>query len=396
MTAAAGCVAAAGLFWPRDASPHNPITTTVLFNREISKLFQQKCLQCHAGGGLAMSLATYEEARPWAVAIKEEVLSRKMPPWPAERGYGEFTNEAALTEREREFLVSWIDGGVPKGDGEPPAYVDHGAHWMLGTPELLLTAGAGVTIEPGRPVQFTRITMDTGLSQDRWLRAFDYKPDRRVARVAFFTVAETGQYLGTWTPWRTSGQLPDGVAVRLPARSRIAIDVLYQSPSDSASQQPSERVVDLPSLGLYFAATRPAREMTTTVLEGQPAAASATGAPAPRVAATFVVPRDLSIIEMRPEIGPGGRSIEVKVKRPDGSFQVPLWIRRFRQEWQTSYVFRQPLTLPKGSIVSAIAYFDATASGQGRPGFKVTLSSYEPMAGTPTAAFGPRPPATAP
>lgn len=395
VTVAVACVVAGGPFRPYEASPHNPITTTVLFNREISKLFQQKCLQCHAAGGLAMSLATYEEARPWAVAIKEEILNRRMPPWPAQRGYGEFANDVGLTDREREFLVSWVDGGVPKGDGEPAAYIDHGAHWMLGTPESLLKAAAGATIEPDRPVHFTRLIMDTALRQDKWLRAFDYKPDKRVARAAFFTVAETGQYLGAWTPWHSNVQMPDGVAIRIPARSRIAIDVLYQSASDPLSQRRSERVVDRPSLGLYFAANRPARELTTTVLEPQPAAASAAPPLPPRLTAMFVVPGDLSIVEMRPEMGPGGRSIEVKAKRPDGSSQVLLWIRRFRQEWQTSYVFRQPLTLPKGSIVSAIAYFDAAASSQGRPHFTLTVNSYPSISGTLTAAFGPRPPATA-
>jgi mono/diheme cytochrome c family protein len=381
---AAGCAMAVGLFWPHEASPHNPITTTVLFNREIAKLFQQKCLQCHTADGMAMPLATYEEARPWAVAIKEEILERRMPPWPAERGYGEFTNDLGLTTREREFLVSWIDGGAPKGEGEPPAYTDHSTHWMLGNPDVLLTASPGVIIEPGSPVGFKRIIMDTAVTQERWLRALDYKPaDKRIVRAAFFTVVETGQYLGAWTPWRTTMQMPDDVGVRIPARSRIAVDVLYQPASD--------RVVDTPRLGLYFAVNQPAREMATTVLEPQPVPASAAGAIAARLTAKIMVPRDISIFEMRPDMGPGGRSIEVKAKRPDGSSQVLLWIKKFRQEWQTSYVVRQPLTLPKGSIVSAIAYFDA-APGQTPSQFKLTFSSYEPAPGILTAAFGPRPP----
>lgn len=381
---AAGCATAVGLFWPHEASSHNPITTTVLFNREIVKLFQQKCLQCHAADGLAMSLATYEEARPWAVAVKEEILDRRMPPWPAERGYGELANDLGLTTRERDFLVSWVDGGAPKGDGEPPAYTDHSTHWMLGAPDVLLTASPGVILEPGSPVGIKRIIMDTAVTQAKWLRALDYKPaDKRVPRAAFFTIVETGEYLGAWTPWRTTIQMADGVGVRLPARARIAIEVLYQPASD--------RVVDTPRLGLYFAVNQPPREMATTVLEPEPVAAPAAGAIATRLAAKLVLPRDTSIFEMRPEMGPGGRSIEVKAKRPDGSSQVLLWIKKFRQEWQTSYVFRQPLMLPKGSVVQAIAYFDA-ASSQRPSLFKLTFSSYEPAPGILTAAFGPRPP----
>lgn len=384
MPVAAACATAVGLLWPHEASPHNPITTTVLFNREVSKILQQKCLQCHAADGLAMPLATYAEARPWAVAIKEEILDRRMPPWPAERGYGEFSNDLGLTTRERDFLISWIDGGVPPGDGEPPPHADHSAHWMLGDPALVLTASRGVTIEPGRPVGFTRVVVDTGLTQEKWLRGFDYKPaDRRVVRAAFLTVVDTGQYLGAWTPWHSTMQTPNDVAIRMPARSRIAIDVLYQPASAP--------VVDTPRLGLYFAATRPAREMATTVIE--PQLTPAGGATAPRMTASVVLPKDMSIFEMRPEMGAGGRSIEIKAKRPDGSSQVLLWIKKFRPEWQTSYVLGKPVTLPKGTIVQATAYFDA-APGKTPSPFTLTFSSYDAAPAVLRAAFAPRPPAS--
>ncbi len=360
---------AAGLLWPREAFPHNPITTTVLFNREVSKIFQQKCVQCHAAGGLAMPLTTYDEARPWAVAIKEEMLERRMPPWPAERGYGEFGNDLGLTIRERDFLISWIDGGVPAGEGDPPAYMDHSAHWMLGTPDALLTAASGVTIEPGRPLGFSRIVVNTALTQEKWLRALDYKPaDKRVVRAAVLSIAETGQYLGTWTPWHSTVEMPAGAAIRMAARSRIAIDVFYQSASVP--------VVDTPKLGLYFAAKRPAHEVATTVLAPQAAPAPAAGASAPRVKASMVLSKDTSILEMRPDLGSLGRSVEVKAIRPDGSSQVLLWIRKVRPEWPTSYVFRKPVTLPKGSTVQAIAYFNP-ASGQTSSPFSVTFSSYD-------------------
>lgn len=394
-TGVAACVWGVALLMPRDASPHYPVTTTVLFNREIATLFQRACLPCHAAGGLAMSLATFEEARPWAVAIKEEILERRMPPWPAERGYGEFANDLSLTTRERDFLVSWVDGGTPKGEVEPPAYVDHGAHWMLGTPDAVLTAGTGVRVEPGRPVQRARLIMQTAVPRQTWLRALDYKPsDKRVVRAAVFSLVETGQYLGTWTPWRTTVQMPDGAGVRVPARARIAIDVVYQSAP--------EPVVDSPSLGLYFskalsntrsnmpANARPAREVTTTTIEGVMPSASTAAASGIRLMARYVVPRDRSIFDVRPDVGPGGRSIEVKVTRPDGSSQVLLWIKTFRQDWQTSYVLPRPLTLPKGSVVSAVAYFDPAPS-QALPRFTLTFNSID--AGLPPGPAGPPVPA---
>ena len=62
---------------------HVPITTKIVFNREIAQIFQKKCFQCHTDENVSVPLTTYKEARPWAVAIKEEILEKKMPPWGA-------------------------------------------------------------------------------------------------------------------------------------------------------------------------------------------------------------------------------------------------------------------------------------------------------------------------
>jgi len=59
---------------------------------------------------------TYRQARPWAVAIKEEILERRMPPWGAVDGFGDFRNDEALTEAELEIVAAWAEGGAPEGD----------------------------------------------------------------------------------------------------------------------------------------------------------------------------------------------------------------------------------------------------------------------------------------
>lgn len=96
---------------------HDPITTKITFSREISRLFHARCLGCHKPGGKApMSLVKYEEARPWAKAIKEEVLERRMPPWGAVKGFGEFRHDQGLTQEEVHVIADWVEGGAPEGD----------------------------------------------------------------------------------------------------------------------------------------------------------------------------------------------------------------------------------------------------------------------------------------
>jgi hypothetical protein len=110
------------------AQAHDIITTSITFSRDISRIVNNHCASCHHPGGMAFSLMTYADARPWAVAIKEEILRRRMPPWGAIKGFGEFRNDQALTPEEMERIVSWTDGGVPEGEPKdmppPPKSLD--------------------------------------------------------------------------------------------------------------------------------------------------------------------------------------------------------------------------------------------------------------------------------
>jgi hypothetical protein len=109
-------------------SGHDVITTKVTFDREIVRLFNTHCISCHHEGGMVFSLATYKEARPWAKAIGEEVLQRRMPPWGAVKGFGDFRNDQGLTEEQLELIVDWEEGGAPEGeDKNLPAAAKFGA-----------------------------------------------------------------------------------------------------------------------------------------------------------------------------------------------------------------------------------------------------------------------------
>jgi hypothetical protein len=96
---------------------HDLIYTKVTWTHDISRLVQARCVNCHVPGGRSggISLTTYEEARPWARAIREQVLMRKMPIWHAARGYGDFANDPSLSPFEIALIAAWVDGGAPKG-----------------------------------------------------------------------------------------------------------------------------------------------------------------------------------------------------------------------------------------------------------------------------------------
>jgi hypothetical protein len=96
------------------AGAHDPITSRVTWDTDVARLVQARCVRCHHRDGPApMPLTTYAEARPWAKAIREEVLTRRMPKWHAARGYGQFENDPSLSAFEIALFVAWVDGGAP-------------------------------------------------------------------------------------------------------------------------------------------------------------------------------------------------------------------------------------------------------------------------------------------
>src|SRR5437879_8861055 len=73
------------------------------FAKDVAPILQRSCQPCHRPGNIApMSLLTYQDVRPWARAIKQQVVQRNMPPWYIDRAVGirEFKNDPSLTDQE--------------------------------------------------------------------------------------------------------------------------------------------------------------------------------------------------------------------------------------------------------------------------------------------------------
>src|ERR1700722_882776 len=106
----------------------------VTFHRDVERVLQARCQGCHRPGEAApMSLLTYSDARPWAKAIKQAVLTRKMPPWSADESVGHFRNDRRLNDFEMATLVNWADAGAPEGNPkDSPAPLQYTEGWAIG------------------------------------------------------------------------------------------------------------------------------------------------------------------------------------------------------------------------------------------------------------------------
>ncbi|MFN0103188.1 MAG: c-type cytochrome [Bryobacteraceae bacterium] len=202
-----GLGAATGLcaFWLLSANAwaHDAPTTKLTWTREISRMVTQRCVGCHQPGGPApFSLRTYAEARPWAVAIKEEVLQRRMPPWPAAKGFGEFSNDISLPQEEINRLAEWAEGGAPEGEPQYLRPVFAVPVWRPAPPP----AGRAFRLQGKVPESLTLLAVRGAGKGKTWAEL----ADGSIVPLAWLTGAGKARWLTYLEPIR----LPSGTVIR--------------------------------------------------------------------------------------------------------------------------------------------------------------------------------------
>ena len=143
-----------------------------------------------------MSLLTYQDVRPWAKAIRQQVAQRNMPPWYIDRSVGihSFKNDPSLSDAEIEMISKWVDAGAPLGDPvqmPPPKQFEDSDRWHIGTPDTVVVLKKEVMVKAKAPDYWADLPMeDLGLKTDRYIRAVEVKPIKG-AKVVHHAVAQT-------------------------------------------------------------------------------------------------------------------------------------------------------------------------------------------------------------
>ncbi|MGH9938850.1 MAG: hypothetical protein ACREAM_21625 [Blastocatellia bacterium] len=388
---------------PRTGGAHEPITTKVMFNKEVIRILERNCLACHAPGKIKsdIPLTTYEEARPWAKAIKEEVLEKRMTPFQAVKGYGGFAHDYTLPQREVELLVSWIEGGAPRGDAKdyPKEEIEKligGRVWPLGKPDLILQPDKETRIAPEGDDETRCFVLPTNLKEDRWINAIDFQPGAgavvhsaslfvapppggkgpaKVGATNLFVVPPSGgkgpakagttnncpsnaERVGQWAPGQSVNRLPGGAAIKLPANSRVVMQIRYHKNGEAAT--------DRSSIGLYFAKD-PISKLVRNITINAPATVVPANAESHQVKALYTINESTDVVAIRPLLFPFAKSVEASAYRPDGSVEVLVWAKDYRFDWQPAYFFKKPIALPKGARIEVTAYLDNSDNNRSNP-----------------------------
>ena len=361
-----------------------PITTTIVFNREIARIFQKKCFQCHTEGNVSMSLTTYKEARPWAVAIKEEILERRMPPWSAVSGYGHFANDISLTGREVSLILSWADGGAPSGvlladEDKPPVIVPSLTGWEQGPPDASVAVAADQKVAADSPDRASASTWRPASSRrSGCARCSSIPPIAAWFATPPIYEARTGRGSARGRRRARSTRMPAGSGVQLPAAAKLTVEIGYRGNDEDATG--ARRARPLFRREASGANRRVDRDHAARRHRRRRQDRRA------RARRNHAEDRDHDVGAVAAGSGAGAKSLEVTAIRPDGSVEPMLWLKNYRADWPSPYVLKEPVTLPAGTRLVVTAYYD-NATGRraaGREAVAVALTARPPS----------RPPAT--
>ncbi len=344
---------------------------TATFTKDVAPIFYEHCVECHRPTMFApMSLMKYDEARPWARAIKQRVVAREMPPWGADPAIGHFKNDPRLSQAEIDTIVAWVDGGAPKGNDrdlpKPPEFVDG---WTIGKPDAVLTMVEDYWIPASGTIPYEYIRIPTNFSEDKWIKAIEIKPGSRahVHHVIAYTQPRgtTGRgsplgrtNIGGTTPNKPGVVFGDGIARLLRADSEIVLQMHYTTNGVEAT--------DRTSIGLIFAKEPPAKMagggMALNFRLHIPA-----GAPNHEVKATYTFNEDTLLTSMTPHMHYRGKDMTYIARFPDGTTETLLSVPRYNFDWQITYQLAEPRVMPKGTQLEVIAHYDNSPGNKFNP-----------------------------
>lgn len=363
------------------------------FYRDVLPILQKHCQTCHRPGEIApMPLVTYEQARPWARQIRDQVKSRRMPPWFADPCCGQFANDPSLSEAEIATLSEWAESRTAGERKDAPAPVNWTPGWNIPSPDQVLAMPKAVAIPAGGDVEYTYEIVPTNFAEDKWVQMSEVRPGARQYvhhAVVYvrppgsswlrgapvgqpFTASSlkdpalqhqahetTSDLLLVYAPGSSPDQWPDGLAKFIPAHSDLVFQMHYTTNGQAGEDQSS--------LGLVFSHKPPSQRVLSLQLANDhdpvPIPPNADNY---RVEVRGTLPNDATLLSLFPHMHLRGKRFEFNLVRPEHRKETLLRVN-YDFYWQLSYRLAEPRPLPAGTELQAVAWYDNSANNPHNP-----------------------------
>lgn len=358
-------------------------------SRDIAPIVRLHCAPCHREGEAGpFPLQTYADVRKRGPQIVAVTRSGYMPPWLPQHGYGEFAGERRLTAEQIRDIADWVSQGGPQGNAEEAADATPlSTRWQLGTPDLVLEAASALSVPASGPDVYWNFVFRPAVPKTRWVRALEIRPgDRRLVHHANLPIdrgaanlrpADAAQgfpgmdltilrspfdpdgHFLFWKPGGTPRVEPDGFAWRLDQGDELVLNT-HLHPSGKPEEV-------RPQVALYFT-NQPATQFPLLLqLENDRKIDIPAGESYFVVTDDFRLPLEVSVLAVYPHAHYLGKLLEAWATLPDGSRKWLIRIPAWDPNWQGVYSYREPVVLPKGSVISMRYHYDNSAGNVRNP-----------------------------
>lgn len=342
---------------------------------EVAPIVAARCTACHRPGGIApFSLESPDDLARRARTVARAVRDETMPPWfasaPAVPKH-RFANDASLSDAEKATLLAWLDAAErPIGDlAKAPAPRGPAPEWRIGTPDAVFEIPQAVDIKAEGQMPYVNLRVDTGFTEEKWVRAWEVVPSARevVHHVLVFAVEggraraldEARGFFAAYVPGGGMRIYTDGRAKRLPKGASLVFQLHY-----TPNGKPT---TDRTKIGLVFADAPPAPEHQIRTagifdrnLDIPPNAANH------REGTSFTLPADVRVLSWMPHMHTRGKSFRAYAQSLDER-TVLLDIPRYDFNWQLSYDYATPVELKRGTTLVLEAVFDNSKDNPANP-----------------------------
>jgi hypothetical protein len=370
------------------------LATGATFSGDVYPILRARCQGCHQEGEIApMAFTNYENTRPWAKAIREAVVTGSMPPWHAERRSSmAFHNDRSLPASEIKKIVTWVDGGAVEGPkmAYPEADKREGG-WKLGKPDIVLRI-PGYKVPSRGDVPYTFVIRSLGLKEDRWVRAAEFRIDKRAvvhhmnafvrpSGSSYLEEFERDQFIVPTLKQRRIGRPGEGMFERrelllgyepgyapIPWRAdqaklvRAGSDIVFEIHYTANGKEQT----DYSEFGLYFSDKQPRERVLSTQTQDMEIVIPP-GASNYESTASITFGQPVKLISLQPHMHLRGKAMEIRARYPDGRVEHLLNVPRYSFNWQTTYFLKEPKLLPAGCTIESRAVFDNSPNNPYNP-----------------------------
>jgi hypothetical protein len=372
------------------------------WHRDVRSIVAGNCAGCHTAGTIApFVFESYRDVFARRDLVRQQVESRKMPPWPPGPGCTEYTGDGSLPDKDRATLLSWLDHGAPEGDPADarPAFPPPPAGLSRVDRALQLAA-------PYAPVQspdeYRCFLLDWPETQRRYVTGFVARPGNAAMvhhalvfiatpdRVAQFQALDDADpapgypcfggpggvtpVLGAWAPGSRGGDFPKGTGVPVDPGSKLILQIHYnvagglRQVDQTSIELKLDAAVDREAFLLPWTNPSWITLHSMNIAAGQPDVThSFTFAPAPflgTITSGAIPPGPFTVYAAATHQHLRGTHNRLEIQRANGAKECLLDIPRWDFHWQGSYALKVPTRVQAGDSLSIECHWDNSAKNQ--------------------------------